>query len=295
VLFFVSIGMLFDPRALLAAPALAAAGLAIVLVAKPLLGALVTRALGYPFAITVPVALSRAQIGEFSFILAHTGTRLGVLPPEASAIVIAIAIISIVLNPLLYRASPAIVRAALRSPWLRRALEPARIHDDDVARAPGQDSTHRAVVIGYGPSGRTLARLLTENGVTPTVIELSLENARQARADGFRAIYGDATQQAILEEAGVAHAATIVLTSAGMENSEQTIREAREINKDIHVMARAMYIRHVPGLRDAGADAVFSGEAEVALAMTEAMMTRLGATAEQIDRERARVREEIKS
>jgi CPA2 family monovalent cation:H+ antiporter-2 len=151
------------------------------------------------------------------------------------------------------------------------------------------------VVVGYGPSGRTLARLLEENGVTPTVVELSLANARQAREDGFRAIYGDATSQTILEEAGVGEADTIVLTSAGMEHSEDTIRAARTINDDIHVMARASYIRNVPALREAGAEQVFSGEAEVALAMTEAMMSRLGATAEQIDRERARVREEIKN
>jgi CPA2 family monovalent cation:H+ antiporter-2 len=156
-------------------------------------------------------------------------------------------------------------------------------------------AAHHAVVVGYGPSGRTLARLLQENGVTPTIIELNLDNARQARDDGFRAIYGDATNQVILEEAGVHESDTIVLTSAGMEHSEDTIREARELNHAIHVMARAMYLRHVPGLRAAGADSVFSGEAEVALAMTEAMMVRLGATAEQIDRERARVRDEIKN
>ena len=166
---------------------------------------------------------------------------------------------------------------------------------DDAVEQPIDGSAHRAVVVGYGPSGHTLARLLKENGVTPTVVELSLTNARQAREDGFRAIYGDATSGPILEEAGVAGASTIVLTSAGMEHSEDTIREARQLNPGIHVMARAMYIRHVPALREAGADAVFSGEAEVALAMTEAMMTRLGATAEQIDRERARVREEIKN
>ena len=183
-----------------------------------------------------------------------------------------------------------------KRPALWRVLNgPERHEKDEGIGQPIVEAPHRAVVVGYGPSGRTLARLLKENGVTPTVVELNLDNARQAREDGFRAIYGDATNQAILEEAGVAGSDTIVLTSAGMEHSEDTIREARELNDDIHVMARAMYMRHVPTLRSAGADSVFSGEAEVALAMTEAMMVRLGATAEQIDRERARVREEINS
>ena len=297
VLFFVSIGMLFDPRALWQAPALAAMAFGVVVLGKPLIAAVVTRTMGYGAAVTVPVAAALSQIGEFSFILARAGQELGVLPDEAGNVIIAVAIGSIVLNPLLYRAGKPLLRWMEQHPAIWRAANgvPDERHHDDKKGQPDPKATHRAVVIGYGPSGRTLARLLQENGVTPTVVELNLDNARQAREDGFRAIYGDATNQTILEEAGVAQSDTIVLTSAGMEHSEDTIREARELNGDIHVMARAMYIRHVPGLRDAGADAVFSGEAEVALAMTEAMMTRLGATAEQIDRERSRVREEIKN
>ena len=294
VLVCVSIGMLFDPRALLDSPGLAVAGLAIVLVGRPVAGAVITRALGYPARITVPVALSRTQIGEFSFILARAGQELGVLPDEAGNVIIAVAIGSIVLNPLFYRTAPAILRWASRRPAVWRVLNgpDARAEDDEKA-APITESAHRAVVIGYGPSGRTLSRLLGENGVRPTIVELNLENAREARRHGFRAIYGDATNPLILEEAGVGVSSTLVLTSAGMEHSEDTIREAREINRDIHVIARAAYIRHVPALRDAGADRVFSGEAEVALAMTEAMLLRLGATWEQIERERARVRDEI--
>ena len=296
VLFFVSIGMLFDPRAIWQDPALAAAAFVIVVTGKPLIAAVVTRALGYPLAITLPVATALSQIGEFSFILARAGQELGVLPDEAGNVIIAVAIGSIVINPLLYRTLPAILHWTAARPWLWSLLNGAeRGTEDDEGAAPITEEAHRAVVVGFGPSGRTLSRLLKENGVTPTIIELNLDNAHEARRLGFRAIYGDATNQAILEEAGVAVSATIVLTSAGMEHSEDTIREARELNDDIHVMARAMYMRHVPSLREAGADSVFSGEAEVALAMTEAMMVRLGATAEQIDRERARVREEIKS
>ena len=294
VLFFVSIGMLFDPRAIWEAPALAAAALAIVIWGKPLIAAIVTRAMGYPMAVTLPVATALSQIGEFSFILARAAQELGVLPEEAGDVIIAVAIGSIVLNPLFYRTGPAILRWAARRPALWRAINgPDTRPEDDEKAEPITERAHRAVVVGYGPSGRTLARLLKENGVTATIVELNLENAREARRHGFRAIYGDATNPLILEEAGVGLSDTLVLTSAGMERSEDTIREAREINRRIHVMARAAYIRHVPGLRDAGADNVFSGEAEVALAMTEAMLTRLGATWEQIERERARVRDEI--
>jgi CPA2 family monovalent cation:H+ antiporter-2 len=269
---------------------------AVVVIGKPLISAIITRSMGYGLAITLPVAVALSQIGEFSFILARAGQQLGVLPAEAGNVIIAVAIGSIVLNPLLYRAIAPVLRWMAAHPALWRALNGPDSREKDEGRGqPVRESAHHAIVVGYGPSGRTLARLLKENGVMPTVIELNLDNARQAREHGFRAIYGDAANQAILEEAGVAGCSTLVLTSAGMEHTENAIREAREINKDIHVMARASYIRHVPPLRHAGADAVFSGEAEVALAMTEAMMARLGATAEQIDRERARVREEVKT
>jgi len=295
VLFFVSIGMLFDPRAIWEAPLLAAAGFAIVVLGKPLIAAIVTRGLGYPLAVTLPVATALSQIGEFSFILARAGQELGVLPEEAGNVIIAVAIGSIVLNPLLYRTLPVILRWTAARPRLWRVLNGPDRAEHDEREAPITEPAHRAVVVGFGPSGRTLSRLMKENGVTPTIVELNLDNAHEARRMGFRAIYGDATNRAILEEAGVAVSDTIVLTSAGMEHSEDTIREARALNNDIHVMARAAYIRHAPGLRQAGADRVFSGEAEVALAMTEAMLVRLGATADQIDRERARVRDEIKS
>ena len=296
VLFFVSIGMLFDPRAVIAAPALTLAGLGVVIVAKPIIGAAITRVMGLPLALTVPVALSRSQIGEFSFVLANAGLQLGVLPADAKDVVIAIAITSIVLSPLLMRLAGAVVAHASRSDTARRLFEPRRVRDMP-AELPGglNEAAHGAIVVGYGPTGRTLARLLRENGVIPTVVELSLENAQAARADGFRAVYGDAAHQPILIEAGAAQSDTLVLTSAGMEHSEGAIRVAREINPRIHVIARATYVRHVAALRAAGADTVFSGEAEVALGMTEAMMTRLGATAEQIDRERSRVRAEIRT
>jgi len=295
VLFFVSIGMLFNPAALLGAPRLAAASLLIVLVAKPIVSAIITRASGYPFGITAPVALSRTQIGEFSFILAGTGTALGLLPPIAADIVIAVAFVSIVLNPLLYRAGGPLVRWASRHPGPWRVLNGHRAEDDAGGGESLTSSPHRALVVGYGPTGRTLARLLRENGVTPTVIELSLEKAHEAREHGLRAIYGDAANPIILDQAGVRDADTIVLTSAGMQRGDDAVREAREFNPGIHVIARATYARDVPLLRAAGADRVYSGEAEVALSMTEGMLTRLGATPEQIDRERARVREEIKS
>jgi CPA2 family monovalent cation:H+ antiporter-2 len=168
---------------------------------------------------------------------------------------------------------------------------PADLAGTPVERA--SDPAHRAVVIGFGPTGRTIVRLLRENGVTPTVIELNIEAARGLRLEGIDAIYGDATRPETLEAAAVAQAGSLILGSAGMANSAEVIRSARGLNPDIRVLARASYVRDVPGLKQAGADRVYAGESEVALAFIEDILESLGATPDQIDRERARARDEL--
>jgi CPA2 family monovalent cation:H+ antiporter-2 len=149
------------------------------------------------------------------------------------------------------------------------------------------------VVVGYGPVGQTLCRLLEESGIEPIVIELNIDTVRDLRTRGMRAVYGDASRKETLEEAGIADAVSLFFT-APVEMDSDAVRRARELNADIFVAARCSYLRDVEKLRKAGADAAFSGEGEVALAMTEFMLTRLGATPEQIDRERDRIHQTIR-
>lgn len=125
------------------------------------------------------------------------------------------------------------------------------------------------------------------------IIELNLENLRKLRADGFSCANGDALHRDTLKGAGVENAVAIILSSAGMQGSEEVIRLARELNRDIRIIARANYLRDIPALKRAGADTVFSGEGEVALNMTELILSQLGATPEQIERERERIRSEL--
>jgi CPA2 family monovalent cation:H+ antiporter-2 len=291
VLFFVSVGMLLDPQALAQSPWLIAATLGVVLIGKPLIAFALVLAMRYPIATALSVAVALAQIGEFSFILASLGRDLGIFSPDVTQVLVAVAIISIVLNPVLYRAVAPVGR------WLaRRTGRPALALEttaDTPALRAEADSRHRAVVVGYGPTGRTVARLLAENGVTPTIIDLNMDSIRPLADHGIRAVYGDASHRDTLEQAGVGGASTLILTSAGMAHSEDVIREAREINPAIHVLARTSYLRDVDTLKRAGARDVFAGESEVALAFTESILHRLGATAEQIDRERTRVHEEL--
>jgi CPA2 family monovalent cation:H+ antiporter-2 len=293
VLFFVSVGMLLDPAALFENSALVGGTLAVVLLGKPLAAFAITWIMGCPLATSLAVAVALAQIGEFSFMLSRVGRELGVLPGEASNIVVAVAIISIVLNPILYRAVKPVDLWTLARPGLRRLLDRSPLRSDEHAPAATADAAHRTIVVGYGPSGRTVSRLLRENGIEPTVVELNMDVVRELRAQGVRAVYGDATHRDTLAQAGAAEAANLILTSAGMPDGREAIRNARELNPDIHVLARAPYLRDLDGLRAAGAETVISAEGEVGLALTEAVLQRLGATAEQIDRERDRVRTEF--
>jgi CPA2 family monovalent cation:H+ antiporter-2 len=286
VLFFVSVGMLLDPGTLLEVPWLVVGALAVVVVGKPIVVALMLGVMRYPLrtVLTVPAAL--AQIGEFSFILAAVGRMLGVLPAIATDVVVAVSIGSIVVNPLISRLIAPTERILLR---LRRRADGVSL---DETTSSSLDPETRAIVIGYGPTGRTVTRLLRENGISPTVVELNMDTVRTLRQDGISAVYGDARHSDSLVTAGLRHAGTLIVSGADTGAAE-IVHSAREINPRVHTFVRSVYLRDVPPLQAAGAEKVFSGEGEVALAMTEAVLRRLGATAEQVDRERDRVRAEL--
>jgi CPA2 family monovalent cation:H+ antiporter-2 len=294
VLFFVAVGMLLSPRYLLEAPALILATLAVVMIGKPLIALVIVRLLGYPFKVALSIAVALSQIGEFSFILSSLGRELNILPPEATNTLVAASIVSIVFNPILYRTVPHIDRWAAAHPRLWKLLNPP-LREGATGAAVEQkvDPGRRAVVIGYGPTGRTMVRLLRDNGIVPAVIELNMDTVRRLREQGIDAVYGDATKRDTLEAADASNAGTVILTSAGMGNAAEVIRMARELNPKVQVLARAAYLRDLAEMQKAGADRVFTGEGEVALGLIEAILERLGATAEQIDRERERAHREL--
>ena len=274
-----------------------AATLGVILLGKPLAALGLVLLLGYPLKVALAVAVALAQIGEFSFILAALGKELGLLTDAATNTIVAAAIISITLNPLLYSlVHPVDVWAVAPlcggvAPAQTRRLPQTGAATPD--RTFSMSPSHRAVVVGYGPVGQTVTRLLRDNDIVPTVIELNRDAVRRLREAGIAAVYGDASHRETLQSAGVDRAGSLILSAAGMHASAEIIRLARELNPAIRILARAVYVHELPALRQAGAEAVFSSEGEVALAMTEAILYALGATPEQIDRERARVHADL--
>ncbi len=287
VLFFVSMGMLFDPARLTADLWITLATIAVVILAKPASAFLVMKLYKQPVRGALVVSFALGQIGEFSFILAAMGRQLGVLPESATQVMVIASIVSITLNPFLFRSINFLTTKFSRG--VKTELEPETTDDDE-----DDDEAHRVVVVGYGPVGRTLTRLLRDAEMHPVVIELNHRTIQELREDGIEAVYGDATQAQTLENAGIRSAGSILCTSSGM-SPEAVIRAARELNPKILVLARASYIREADALRQAGAGAVVAAEAEVALAMSERLLIGLGATPEQLDRARDRVRAELAS
>ena len=292
VLFFVSVGMLFDPMTLLSTPGLLLATLAIVIIGKPVAAFLIATLFGYGTSVAIPVAIALGQVGEFSLILATTGTQLGIFPDAAANLVVAASMLSLTVNPLLYRSSGWLEISLRRfsGVWRLFNRQPSR---HGAVEAPSTPSRYHAVVVGYGPIGETVSRLLHDGGIEPIVIDSNLETARRVQSSGHRAVYGDATSAHVLEAAEIRTAVAIVVSGPTSEQSAEIIRMARQLNPSVRALARSYYLKERAIMRNAGADEVFSGEGEVALAMTDHILRMLGATPEQMDRERVRVREEI--
>ena len=295
VLFFVSVGMMFDLRSLAESPWLVLATLGVILIGKPLAALGIVVLLRYPFRVALSVSVALAQIGEFSFIVAAMGRQLKILPDAAANILVAAAIVSITINPLLYRAVGPMEKWCLRRPWLARwlAARTAGRVGAVAATKVEPDGRRHAVVVGFGPVGQTVARLLRANAIEPMIVDLNVATVQRLTAEGVAAIYGDASHPETLKQAGVARADILILSASSIQAGKEVIRSAREMNPDIRVLARTAYLREVPELKAAGADGVFAGEGEVALAMTEFILDSFGATPEQVDRERDRIRRDL--
>lgn len=289
VLFFVSVGMLLNPFTLPDIWPLILTTLGLILVGKPLAALLVVLALGRPLRQAVGVAVALAQIGEFSFILTALGTSYGVLPPEATNAVIAASILSITLNPLLYQRIPVLLK------WLGRH----GIGNSPVAPLEGENTVpevpadrQRIIVAGYGPTGRNLTRILRENNIDVVIVEMNIDTVRTLRKAGEQAIHGDATQPEVLNHAGLADADALIISSSAM-SARDVLSAARTVHPGIRVLIHAAYLREARDLHKDTSVAVFSGEGEVALAMSVYLMREFGATEEQVEQERRRIRAEL--
>ena len=240
VLFFVSVGMLFNPAVLWERPLQVLAVVAIIMVGKTLAAAALVLAFRYPLNTALTVSASLAQIGEFSFILVALGASLGLLPPEGASLVLAGALISMALNPLLFHAiAPLQDWLRARSAWARRLEQ----RDDPLAELPmSTDSRYLArqvVLVGYGRVGRRVAGALAAHDIPFVVAEQNRELVESLRADGIAAVFGDAVEPAVLIQAHIARAAMLVIATPDSLNVRQIIATAVTLNPAIETVVRS--------------------------------------------------------
>jgi CPA2 family monovalent cation:H+ antiporter-2 len=277
VLFFVSVGMLFDPAMLLREPDRLVLVVAIILLGKSLAAFLIVLAFRYPLNTALTVSASLAQIGEFSFILAGLGVSLKLLPVEGQSLILAGAVISIALNPLVFGAIEP-VQAWIRSrSKLARALERP---DDPLAELPAtvdQDRlTGHVVLVGYGRVGRRIAGSLAAEGVPFVVVEQNRETVEQLRARGMLAVSGEASDPAVLIQAHIARARILVIAAPDVFRARKMIEIARTLKPDVETVVRTHSDEESEALLNEKAGNVFMGEHELALGMTRHVLERFG-------------------
>jgi CPA2 family monovalent cation:H+ antiporter-2 len=206
---------------------------------------------------------------------------------------VTVAIISIMINPMLYPTLSSIETFLARKPALWRLLNRGQQNGAQPDPLPTPSESYRAVVVGYGPIGRTVARLLRDRGIEPTIVEMNIDTFRKLKTEGWQVVYGDASHLEVLETAGIKNASSIILTASGSTRSVEAIGHAKRINPEIHAIVRADFLLQSEFLIRSGVDEVFSGEGEVALAVTDSILRRLGATPDQLEEERERIREDL--
>jgi monovalent cation:H+ antiporter-2, CPA2 family len=303
VVFFVSVGMLFDPWVIMDRPVFLAVLMLIILVAKPLAAIGIVWALRYSFRNALTVGIALAQVGEFSFLLATEAIHHDLMSEEGRSLLVASAIISITLNPLLFRTIAPIERWLRKKPRLwtllgRRAEVGGKRLNEQMAERLAENGAagspkERAVIVGYGPVGQTSARILRGFGVEVVVVDLNIDTIRELASKGELGVYGDSTRHDILEAAGIKNAKYLLVTVPDVLVRTLVIISARELNNDLKVFARARYLKERAWLEEVGATQICIEEAETAVGLAKLLLTEVGADPHRVAEELSRIQTEL--
>lgn len=289
VLFFVSVGMLFDPSFLVTNPMMVVAGLVVVLVFKPLAALIIVAVCGYSVRTGLTVAIGLSQIGEFSFILAQVAGDNGLLPAEGMNVLVATAMFSITINPLMFRSLDAIERQVEKIGWLHRLLNRRHakrtqdLNDDASAKVDGEERP-LAVIVGYGPVGRLVDAMLRDAGLQTVVVDMNIDTVQTLAKAGRIAIYGDATRREVLDQAGIRKAVHLIVSLPHTEGRSAVVLGARELSSTVEITVRARYLAEREALTDAGANKVVFEEGESGIALARYVLEKRGLATTDIEK-----------
>jgi CPA2 family monovalent cation:H+ antiporter-2 len=309
--------MMFDPKFIFQKPLFFAAGLAIVMVGKPIAALILVAIIGYPARTALVVALGLAQIGEFSFILSQVGRQHGLIDDAGHNLLVACAIVSITLNPILFRLIGPMERALQRWPALWRFMNrKSEARGGEMNREAGEllekGSAPVAVIVGYGPVGRTVDEILRHGGapgegrnaaeggqggdrrntgapIETVVVDMNMDTVQALTRAGRAAIYGDAFNIEVMHQA-LPRATHLIITLPHSANRNPLIAAAKLINPEIKVFVRARYLAEKAELEQVGADAVCYEEAEAAAALARLLLFDAGVDEQSVRHETTRIR-----
>ncbi len=277
-IFFVSIGMLFNPRVLLEQPLLVAVLLGLILVWKTIAGGAAVLALGHGFRVALVVGLSLAQIGEFSFVLLRQGLAAGLIAQDAYQTFLAAAIITMLATPFLSEASHAFAQRVTSAAGSRPSPSPAAAVADHV------------IVIGFGHMGETVARVLKRAGAPFRVIDLDPDRVKRGTKLQVPIEFGDSTNDVVLRRVGIEKARAAIVLLSDPRATRQTIRRCRALNAGLFLLARTRYLADIPALASEGANEVVAEEFETSLEIASRTLRHLGFAVPWVESEAEEIR-----
>jgi len=281
VLFFISVGMLFDPSVIIERPTALLGVLFVILIGKTLAAFAIVIAFGYPVRTALTISASLAQIGEFSFILVGLGVGLGLLPPEGRDLILAGALLSITINPFAFATIEPISRWICRHPRLAAVLERSAARTPRLSQEPAAAAVkNHAVLIGYGRVGSVVGHALAAQGLKFVVIDQNRRLIEQIRKEGTVALFGDATAPGMLEGAHIESARLLIIASPDGYQARRILELARLKNPRIAVVVRTHSSEELAYLIGQGVDRAVMGELELALEMTNYALLSLGVSAD---------------
>lgn len=283
VLFFVSVGMLLDVNELKNSWQLMFLTLFIILIIKPLIAFLVVILLKKPLKQAISIGVALAQTGEFSFILASLGTSLNILPKEAYCAIIASSIISITLNPILFKAiNPFVKFLNKRGIDINQVKKENENSIDFINNETEQDII---IVVGYGPVGQAVTKILNDKGISVNIIELNIDTVKKINSNNsncLKALYGDAMQHEVLINAGINNALAFIISST-LASSKEITEIVKSLNPNIQILVNTSYINDIEILKEKGADIVFSGELAVSQILSNYIFNEFGLLCNKIE------------
>jgi CPA2 family monovalent cation:H+ antiporter-2 len=286
-LFFVSVGMLLDPRAIAENTIPIMALLVAIVFGKTVIVTAVSLALKLPLRVSILAGLALAQVGEFSFVLLAAGRDAMALPQPFTANLSAAIVLSMMITPVLMAISPQVAAGVGRVPALTRRLEVRTPADRPQSAPPMKD---HVIIAGYGLTGQELARSLEDCGVSYVVVDLNPDNVRQALQRAEPAYFGDVTSAEVLESLGVTTAREIVLAINDIDATIRAIHAARRLAPALPVLVRAQYAADVHRLIKAGATEIIVAELEGSVEVTRRMLQRCSVASVSVSPQLARIR-----